>query len=233
MDVIKEISIIIPCYNECDNLNVLIQNCEKILSTKNIEIEFIIVNNGSNDDTKKVLNSFYLNKNFKILHLEENFGYGNGIIEGLKYSSYKYLAWTHADLQTDVFDIIKGIQYYTKDSILVKGNRIKRNFIPKLLSLGMSLYCYDVLGLWVNEINAQPKIFSREFFQQIVTKAPKDFSLDLYFCINALKQNKLEEFPVVFNKRKYGISKGGEGNFFQKIKIILRTINFINKYKFN
>ena len=231
MALIKEISIVIPCYNESDNLSILIENCRKILKTNKIKIEFVIVNNGSNDNTKKVLKNFNLNKNFKILHLEENFGYGNGIIEGLQYSSCKYLAWTHADLQTDISDVIRGIKHYSKDSVLVKGNRVKRGFVSKLLSLGMSFYCYVILGLWIDEINAQPKIFSKNFFQKLVSKAPKDFSIDLYLCISALKHNKIQEFSVFFKKRKYGISKGGEGSFVQKIKIIIRTIKFVNKYK--
>jgi len=231
MDVIKEISIIIPCYNESENLILLISNCKRILKTENIAIEFVIVNNGSTDNTKEVLRNLSLSQNFKILNLNENFGYGNGIIEGLKNSSFKYLAWTHADLQTDISDVITGIKYYNENSIFVKGRRIKRNIISKILSLGMSIYCFMVLGVWVNEINAQPKIFSRKFFNKIESNSPKDFSLDLFFCINALKEEKLEEFPVIFGKRKYGDAKGGGGNFFQKIKLIIRTIKFINNYK--
>lgn len=232
MDLIKEISIVVPCYNESKNLDLLIKRCKSILETKtNIEIEFVIVNNGSIDNTKDILDSFKLSKNFKIIHLDINYGYGNGIIEGLKNSSYKYLAWTHADLQTDIFDIIRGIKYYNKSSIFVKGRRIKRGFFPKILSVGMTLYCYLVLRVWVSEINAQPKIFSSTFFYKIIDNAPKDFSLDLYFCIHALRFGKLEEFPVIFGKRQFGEAKGGGGSFKQKMKVIKRTIKFINDFK--
>ena len=231
MDLIKEISIVVPCYNESKNLKLLLNRCKNILKTKNIEIEIVIVNNGSNDCTKELLDSLKLSKNFKIVHLDVNYGYGNGIMEGLKNSSHKYLAWTHADLQTDIFDVIRGIKYYNKNSIFVKGRRIKREFFSKILSLGMTLYCFLVLRVWVNEINAQPKIFSKIFFDEIRDNAPSDFSLDLYFCINALRFGKIEEFPVIFEQRQFGEAKGGGGNFKQKMNVINRTIKFINEFK--
>lgn len=231
MDLIKEISIVIPCYNELKNLKILLHRCKKILSSINIQIQFVIVNNGSDDGTKEFLENTKLSNNFKILHLENNYGYGNGIIEGLKNSSFKFLAWTHADLQTDIYDVIRGTKFYNHKSVFVKGKRIKRGFFPKILSISMSLYCFFVLKTWVNEINAQPKIFSKSFFNKIKDNAPKDFSLDLYFCINALRFGKLEEFPVIFSKREFGESKGGGGNLMQKFKIIIRTIKFINNFK--
>ena len=95
----------------------------------------------------------------------------------------------------------------------------------------MSIYTYLVLGIWVNEINAQPKIFKKTFFEDVVDNAPLDFSLDLYFCINALKKGNVIEFSVYFKKRIFGEAKGGGGSISQRFKIIKRTIRFINEYK--
>ena len=100
----------------------------------------------------------------------------------------KYLPGTHADLQTELSDIINGLKHVNNKNILVKGRRVSRKIFPKILSLGMTLYAYFKLGFWINEINAQPKIFKKDFFIEIIDKAPKDFSLDLFFCLEAIKR---------------------------------------------
>lgn len=228
---INNISIIIPCYNESENLIEIINKCQSITHYNNdLNIEFVLVDNGSTDNSLEILTEKKYS-NIKIVHVKKNIGYGNGIIQGLKVASNSILSWTHADLQTDISDIISGLKFINNDFTLIKGKRIKRSFFPKILSLGMSMYTYLVLGIWVNEINAQPKIFKKTFFEDVVDNAPLDFSLDLYFCINALKKGNVIEFPVYFKKRIFGEAKGGGGSISQRFKIIKRTIKFINEYK--
>ena len=47
------------------------------------------------------------------------------------------------------------------------------------------------------------KIFKKEFLNEIINMAPLDFSLDLYFCIQAKKREGIKEFNVYFKKRKH------------------------------
>ena len=226
------ISIVIPCYNEFLNLETLIQDCEDIIEkNKNYNFEFIFVDNGSTDESKLFFKN--LNKNnIRVVTLKENIGYGNGIIQGLLKASHKILAWTHADLQTDLSDVVRGLGLLNQKGVLIKGKRVSRKFFPKILSLGMSAYAYFKLGIWVSEINAQPKIFNKQFFLKIAGEAPNDFSLDFFFCLKAKKTGKILEFPVYFKDRQHGIPKGGGGSLLQKIKIIKRTVSYINRAKF-
>ena len=82
----KLVSLIIPIYNEEDSVEILVN---EILS---LEKEFsfllpIFVNNGSTDNTKKKLEALNNSQTFKLLNLENNRGYGGGILEGLKSSN--------------------------------------------------------------------------------------------------------------------------------------------------
>ena len=106
-------SLIIPCYNEEDNLSYLIKQCEA-LPLKNTEI--IFVNNGSTDDSKTVFARLLskTNKNLRFINIKKNIGYGNGIIEGLKIAKGNFLGWTHTDLQTNPKDAISGFNYLKK-----------------------------------------------------------------------------------------------------------------------
>ena len=107
----KTLSIIIPCYNESKNLEKLIKNIKKILEQVNFNIEVILVNNGSTDNTENKLQELLKeNKKIKVVNIEKNIGYGNGILAGLSYAKNNYLGWTHADLQCDFNDCLKGFE---------------------------------------------------------------------------------------------------------------------------
>ena len=79
----KRLSIIIPCYNESKNLPMLISRCKEV-ANKDSNIEIIIVDNGSNDDTSSVLDDLISGLTFITrVEIEVNQGYGHGILAGL------------------------------------------------------------------------------------------------------------------------------------------------------
>ncbi len=234
-----ELSIIIPSYNESKNLLILLNKISKILSV-NIDykktFEIIFVNNGSTDQTADILKVHHLVKAKLIttLDIKENNGYGNGILEGIKIANGKCIAWTHADNQTDIIDIINAFNKNKMDlinsSILVKGLRLKRNWLDAFLTKGMSFFVLIVLGYNVSDINAQPKIFNSSL-KKLFVEPPLDFSLDLYLLLLARKNFiPIIEYPVYFNKRRFGVSKGG-GSIIGKMRLILRTMKYIIKLK--
>ena len=227
----KALSIIIPCYNEQLSIPKLIDNCLSIISD---DIEIIIVDNGSIDDTFKELNKSDIPDNIMPIRIDKNIGYGNGILTGLNHANSEVLSWTHADLQTDLSDIIRGYTIHKKELLnktcVVKGKRKKRNLFDAFFTFLMGLYCSILLGKWLYDINAQPKIFHRSFLEKF-EKAPLDFSLDLY-VLYFFSSNKIniKSIPVFFNKRQYGVSKGG-GTLKGKFKLIKRTLSYIHHLK--
>ena len=229
----NNLSIIIPCYNEQDNLPLLFKKLLEI----NLECsEIILVDNGSTDNTPRIIEDF-IKKNdscIKILKIKNNIGYGHGIMSGLKKASGKIVAWTHADLQTDPKDVINAYQFFIKNKktqkCILKGKRKERNFFDNLFTMFMGIISSFVFNIKLSDINAQPKMFSRDFIKYI-DNAPNDFSLDLFILVKAIKMNyTILEYPVMFKNRYYGNSKGG-GSFIGKIKLTLRTLSYINKLR--
>ena len=230
-----DLSIIFPCYNEEKNLALLIK---KIIATKKknykTRIEFILVNNGSTDNTSKILNKLKHKKLFKVINIKKNLGYGGGILKGLFSAKGKIISWTHADLQCEPNDVVKAINKYKKEiyksKTIIKGKRINRRFVDNLFSICMALFTSIVFRIKFNDINAQPKIFHQKFLNNL-KKAPKDFSLDLFFLYIAKRKHyKVLEYPVYYKKRFRGIAKGGD-SFLGKLLLSIRTFKFIISLK--
>ena len=226
-------SIVIPCFNEEKSINSLVNSCDHLLSRKNIEILF--VDNGSTDHTYKTLKkSLKEKKNYQILKIDTNKGYGYGILTGLKHTKGDYIGWTHADLQTDPNDILKAISSIEKNgqNIFVKGLRYGRSFQDNFFTFGMSILETILFRKLLYDINAQPTMFSRDFYNSF-SNPPLDFSLDLYvFYFAHIKKQKIIRFPTYFKKRKFGSSSWNFG-FFSKIKFIKRTLQYSFKLKKN
>lgn len=231
------LSVVLPCYNEKDNLSALFQRLDLLLE-KDASIEIVLVNNGSTDGSDVVFEEEIKKrdgKNIRVCHVEKNIGYGFGILSGLRASKGDVLAVTHADQQTDPMDVLKAYQIYSKandDTVLVKGYRKNRKASEAIFSFGMGVLASLVLGCRLTEINAQPKLFSKKFFNQYQDKAPYDFSLDLYFLYQAKKNGNILDFPVFFSKRIAGEAKGGSGSSWKvKKKLIKRSFNYIFELK--
>ena len=217
-------SIVIPCFNEELNLPLLIKRCQEIHQKNNL-LEFIFVNNGSTDNSKKILKKIS-NNYIKVVNLKNNLGYGGGIVEGLKFAKNEIVGWTHADLQTDPNDLNKGIKLFEKNQdklIFVKGRRHGRSLSENILTMGMSFFETLLFKKIMIDINAQPTLFNRELLK-FINNFPNDFTIDLYVFYIALKKKYIvKRFKVNFLNRKYGVSSWNKG-FLSAIKQILSFI---------
>lgn len=229
-----ELSVVIPAYNEDTNLKKLMEklNC---LNEPNIEI--ILVDNGSTDNTAQLFEELSLNNtNVTFIRKAKNTGYGSGILYGLARARGSVLCWTHADLQTQPADILRAYKIYKNSedtSVLIKGVRVNRFVGDVIMSKAMQTFASLLLGHKFNEINAQPKLFSRVIYNSFLkSNPPSDFSLDLAI-MNFFLQNgyKILEFPVTFDERFAGEAKGGGSSLITITKISLRTIKFIIRLK--
>tara|TARA_B100000029_G_scaffold510259_1_gene601317 strand:+ start:516 stop:1229 length:714 start_codon:yes stop_codon:yes gene_type:complete len=231
----KILSLVLPCYNEGENINKLLDTVTKLQETNN-NIEIIIVENGSKDDSlTKIKNHLIYKKNsITLLEIKKNLGYGHGIIEGLKKSTGKYIGWCHADLQNsldDIYNIFKNnLNKLEENKLVLKGKRMNRNAIDNFFTSGMSKLVNLLFKCKLNDINAQPKIFSRNLLE-LLKNPPIDFSLDLYLLLTANQNNyKILECPLIVYKRVAGEAKGG-GALMSKIKLTFRTFDYIYKIK--
>jgi polyisoprenyl-phosphate glycosyltransferase len=222
-----QLSIVIPCYNEEKNIPLLVKRFNEV-RPKSYTCELILVDNGSIDKTNSAIkNQIKKHKNIKLAVVKKNIGYGFGILTGLKKAGGRFVCWTHADMQTDLFDTVKAFNIIKKqkspEKCFVMGKRKKRGIIDAFFTLGMSIFTSMVLGEYMEDINAQPKLFSR-FLLSKAKSPPNESLFDLYFYYLAKKHKyKIIKFPVQFKKRKFGKSHWNK-NLFSRFKVTWITI---------
>lgn len=227
------LSIVIPCYNEEKNIPLILEQFHKSICQEDIEI--ILVNNGSTDQTADVLECLLPSYSFaRTILVPVNRGYGYGILQGLKAADGDFIGWTHADMQTDPRDVIKAYHILKQNKwdkhLYIKGNRKGRSITEQFFTAGMSIFETFYLKKRLLDVNAQPNIFSQEFFGTW-QNPPMDFALDLYALYMAqIKQLRIIRFSVKFPPRVHGSSHWNTG-LKAKWKFIKRTISFSRKMK--
>lgn len=219
-------SLIIPCYNESSNLPLLVERCSGLVRHPGCEV--IFVDNGSSDGTQEVLRKLLSNYScFRSVRVERNQGYGFGILQGLREARGRIVGWTHADMQTDPLDVLQGLAIFEScgPNVFVKGRRYGRPFGDVVFTVGMSIFESLLLGKRMWDINAQPTMFPRSFFESW-HEPPHDFSLDLFAYYQALQNGLvIHRFPVRFGERAHGVSHWNV-NWAAKRKFIRRTVDF-------
>jgi glycosyltransferase involved in cell wall biosynthesis len=219
-------SLVIPCYNEAANLPLLLERCARVAAQPGVEV--ILVDNGSTDASPDVLREALPgHPGCRSVRVEKNQGYGFGILSGLRAAEGAVLGWTHADMQTDPLDALTGLALFEQHGpdIFVKGRRYGRPLGDVAFTIGMSVFESLLLSKRLWDINAQPTMFSRQFFATWRTP-PNDFSLDLYAYFQARAAKlPVHRFPVRFGERAHGVSHWNV-NWAAKRKFIRRTVDF-------
>lgn len=231
-------TIIIPCYNEAKNLEKLFAKIN--ILKKKINFSTIIINNGSKDNSKIILNKLQSKnklKNTKIIQIKNNIGFGNAIKKGILNCKTSILCYTHADLQSDINDIYRAYIIFSriKQNFFIKGNRVNRNFKERIFTLFMGLINTFFFRVKLFDIHGQPTFFEKKMIKNI-KHLPNDFSIDTFLMLLAFfKKKKIIRFKVKFKKREYGV--GSNERMISKIIYSIKSMGsslkilFFGKYK--
>lgn len=220
-------SIILPCYNESESLNDLVKIIEKF--PKKYKCEFILVENGSIDDSRKFFDTCksFDDKYIRKVYVKKNQGYGYGIIQGLKEARGEYVGWLHSDLQYNPMDLTAFFDYindHQKENILLKGKRKNRKIVEYIFTFGMGIYDSILFGEKMSNVMAMPVIFNKDLLSYI-DKFPYDYTIDIFIYGLALKKNyNVKHLPIYLKNREKGVSSWNTG-FMSRIKQSKKMIN--------
>lgn len=163
------ISIVLPAYNEEENIEHAVEDILKYFSGKTFPYEIIVVNDGSQDKTQNIVES-YKDRGVRLINHGVNEGYGFSLRDGFKAGKYEYLFFTDSDRQFDIkgLDVMLPIIRTNVVDLLV-GYRLDRKdpFLRRFLAWGYNTIAGFVFDLNVKDIDCAYKIFRAHIFDKI------------------------------------------------------------------
>lgn len=205
------LSIIIPFYNEEKNLPILIDQLIKVLGPLRKEWEIILVDDGSEDNSKLKCQNAKLehkNQNLKIISHKKRLGKGQALKTGIENARGEILVFMDADLQDDPNDLPKFLKKIEEGYDFVNGVRINRqeNWLVRLYSRLAAFFLKTFLHSPYSDINCGFKAFKRDVLREYVFYG-NNFR---FFPLAVFYQGfKVSEVPVTNRPRFYGQSKFG------------------------
>ncbi len=163
------LSIIIPVYNEEENLENLNSQISKVLDGAGLKYEIIYVNDGSTDSSIDVLKNIAVNEHVKILNFSRNFGQTQALQAGIDIACGDVIIPMDADLQNDPLDILKMLELYDKGFDIVSGWRKNRhdNIIRVIPSKIANFVICALTGIKLHDFGCTLKIYNAELLKKI------------------------------------------------------------------
>ncbi len=226
----KELSIIIPVYNEQENLRPLFSELSGVLEKNRLSAEVIFVNDGSTDKSETILAEICeKNSNTKTLSFTRNFGQTAAISAGIRESSGDLIITMDADMQNDPADIPRLIEEINDTCDVVSGWRKKRKdslFSRKLPSCLANYLISFMTGIKLKDYGCTLKVYRSHFLRKV------DICGEMHRFLPAIlgyMGARIKEVPVNHRPRQRGVSKYGMSRIF-KVVLDLLTVKFMGEY---
>jgi len=219
------LSVVIPAYNEAENIGRVIANAVDYLSDRQMQYEIIVVNDGSIDATKAIVMKLASqNSRIRLINHPHNLGYGSALRSGFDQALHEYIFLTDGDGQFAISDLDSFLPYIQNShhhSQVVIGYRAKRAdvFVRSLNAWLYHIFIQWVLGIKVRDIDCAFKLFPRNIYQAVkpIKSDGALFSAEFLVKLQQLQNiAPIIELPVQHFPRKFGVATGAN------IKVILK-----------
>ena len=231
MEILKYISVIVPVYNEEENVPLLHKRISDVLATQVTYLyEIVYVDDGSTDGTYSQLRLLAeKDKNVTVVRLRRNFGQTAGIAAGVTHSRGDILVFMDGDLQNDPVDIPRLLVKLEEGYDVVSGWRKDRKdamLSRKIPSRIANILISKVTGVYLHDYGCSLKAYRRSVFQHVRLYGEMHRFMPAY---TALAGASIAEMEVTHHARQFGRSKYGISRTFRVI-LDLITLKFLGSY---
>lgn len=154
-DNTMDISVVLPCFNEEENIERTVREVLTWLNEEKIEGKVIVVDDGSSDRSAEILQllSHEDPRVFIVTH-QKNKGYGLAVRSGLDAATTTYISFVDSDGQFHISDLNRLIPHL-KEFDFVPGRRRKRadSFVRNVFGKILGVLIFTVFGLWIRDVN--------------------------------------------------------------------------------
>lgn len=216
-----KVSIVVPTYNEAENMKILIPRINKSLAGYNYEI--IVVDDSSPDGTAEIAKMLAREYPVKVFVREGKLGLASAILYGFNKSDGDVLGVIDADLQHPpeiLCEMVKKIEEgydLVIASRYIKGGGIENwSFLRKMISRGAILLARPLTS--VKDPMSGCLLVKKSVIEKVRFN-PTGYKLLLEILVKG-KYKRVAEVPYVFRERKYGDSKLGVREILKYIKLL-------------
>ncbi len=226
----KYLSVIVPVYNEEENIPLLHESIQRVLSQQEFSYEVIYVDDGSTDGTFAKLRVLVdNNQHIQIVRLRRNFGQTAALAAGVAQSQGAILVFMDGDLQNDPIDITRLLAKLEEGYDVVSGWRKQRQdaqLSRKLPSMLANKLISKVTGVHLHDYGCTLKAYRRTVFQHMHLYGEMHRFMPAYAALvgAAIAEIEVNHHARRFGKSKYGISR--------TVRVILDliTLKFLGSY---
>lgn len=204
-----KLSVVVPIYNEQENIRILYDKISRVLKRLNKEHEIVFVNDGSTDHSLEIMKSIRkFDKILKIVSFRKNFGQTSALDAGLKFASGDIIITLDADLQNDPEDIPRLLAKLSQGYDAVSGWRSPRKdpLSKKLFSRTADLIRKIVLKDRIHDSGCTLKAYTKDSVKDLNLFGEMHRYIPALIAANGFKMG---EIKVRHHKRKYGKTKYG------------------------
>ncbi len=217
---LSSLSIFFPCFNEAKSIPILIKQADAVANKLAKKYEILVIDDGSQDDTVKVVNNLRSKyANLKLVQHENNKGYGAALQSGFKASQYKWIFFTDGDLQFDISELESFIPFVDDYHVII-GYRRKRaeGTIRAFNARLFKLYIDLLFRVHVKDIDCAFKLFKAETIKSIELFSQGAF-ISSEFLYKLKKQGvEFKQLPVHHYPRQHGQPTGAN------LKVIIKGV---------
>lgn len=220
------LSIVVPLFNEEDNVVLLTQKIHE--SLVGYQYQIIYVDDFSTDGTRKVVNDMQDEK-VHLICLKKNYGQSLALAAGIDYAEGEFIITMDGDLQNDPTDIPEMLSYAVNGEFdLVTGIRQKRkdSLVKKIPSKIANFLVRRVTNLDIKDNGCALKVFSRDIAKDLNLYGEMHRFITL---LAYLEGAQIKQVPVKHHARNAGVSKYGLERVFKVIADMMLLL-FIRKY---
>jgi len=224
--VSEKLSVVVPVYNEEENVGLLVDRIEGALQDKNYEI--ILVDDGSTDQTRQEIKKLN-HPRVVLIELKKNYGQSLALAAGIDYATGDYIITMDGDLQNDPDDILMMYnKAKTEDWDVVTGIRQKRkdNLLRTFPSKIANWIIRKTTKLDIKDHGCALKVFSRETAKGLNLYGEMHRYITLLAFLNGAR---ITEVNIKHHQRQFGKSKYGLGRTTKVVNDLILLL-FQRKY---
>ena len=227
-----DISVISPVFNEVENLESFVESVTEVMNSTNMSWELIVVDDGSDDGSSKILKKIGHQENIRSILLSKNYGQTTAIQAGFDNAVGEYFVTLDSDLQNDPKDIPTLIQKLTNEELdLVVGWRKDRKdnyFFRNLPSILANKLIGTITGVKLHDYGCSLKAYRAEVLKEVKLYGEMHRFIPAWMATK-IPPSKISEIEVTHHPRIAGESKYGISRTF-RVFVDLISVYFFMKF---